>query len=506
MLYEVVKENLETLLEQGRQRSESLLGYPAFIEHEFLRYLSCGDLSRGMARARCPECGYERLVPPSCKGRFCPSCTASRAADIAAHLVDRVLPEARYRQFVLTFPWEIHLLLSVDRQFMTRMLKAYLQSLFAWQRWRGRRLGVEHGQTGAITFIQRFNSSLGLFPHLHSIVPDGLFVPSDSTDAGQHLEFVALPPPDDDDITRLTSRIVRRLGAIALDRLNRAHDEPDWVPDEEAALRASTAEALRPPLPLPSTTPRGASPPSDDNYKPLCSRENGFSLHAARAVEPHDRSALERLCRYGLRAPFALHRFSLDPDDRVRYRLPKPRRDGSTEIVFEPVALLRRLAALIPAPYGNLVRYHGVFANRSRYRPMLPPPPSDTDQTSCSHAGADAPSAPDDIDVATAGMNEPTPRRRASWAQLLKRVIGVDALKCPRCSATMLVIAFITDPAIVRKILDHLGLPTHPRPLSPAQLPQQHELDFVDDLPPDDDYLDIQPHDHTPLTASRAPP
>ena len=211
VLYKVVQDHLETLLEEGRQRSESLLGYPAFIEHEFRRYLSCGDLSRGMARARCPQCGYERLVPPSCKGRFCPSCAARRAADIAAHLVDRLLPEARYRQFVLTFPWELHFLLSVDRQFMTRMLTAYLQSLFAWQRWRGRRLGIEAGQTGAITFIQRFNASLGLFPHLHSIVPDGLFVPHDSTDGQQHLQFVALPPPDDDDLSRLTSRIARAL-------------------------------------------------------------------------------------------------------------------------------------------------------------------------------------------------------------------------------------------------------------------------------------------------------
>jgi hypothetical protein len=163
VLYGVVSDNLETLLEEARQRSESRVGYPAFIEHEFRRYLSCGDLSRAMARARCPECGYERLVPPSCKGRICPSCTARRAADLAADLVDRVLPEARYRQFVLTFPRQILFLLSIDRDFMTRMLKAYLQSLLAWQRWRGRRLGIADGQTGAITFIQRFSSSLGKF-------------------------------------------------------------------------------------------------------------------------------------------------------------------------------------------------------------------------------------------------------------------------------------------------------------------------------------------------------
>ena len=42
---------------------------------------------------------------------------------------------------------------------------------------------------------------------------------------------------------------------------------------------------------------------------------------------------------------------------------------------MEPLQFLKRLAVLLPAPYQNLVRYHGVFANRSRYRTLLPRPP-----------------------------------------------------------------------------------------------------------------------------------
>jgi hypothetical protein len=94
-------------------------------------------------------------------------------------------------------------------------------------------------------------------------------------------------------------------------------------------------------------------------------------------VRANDREGLERLCRYGLRAPFALDRFSERPDGKVRYRLPRPwpTPTGRTELEFEPQALLRRLSALMPGPYLNLVRYHGVFANRSRYRARLTPPP-----------------------------------------------------------------------------------------------------------------------------------
>jgi hypothetical protein len=397
-----------------------------------------------------------------------------------------------------------------DRQFMTRMLGAYLRTLFAWQRRRGRQLGIQDGQTGAITFIQRFASTLSLFPHLHSLLPDGLFAPSDRS-SYDRLEFIALPPPTDDDIVRLTSKVVSRLSTIALDRLDRAQQQPEWADDDQAALHANAAEALRPPLPMP---PKQTDVSSVVHDKPLCARIDGFSMQAARVVEPHDRPGLERLCRYGLRAPFALDRFSLDPDGKVRYHLAKPwpGPGGKTELVFEPVALLRRLAALIPAPYGNLVRYHGVFANRSRYRPLLPRPPVTSELTDHTPdvapdaVGSDAhPTAPG-LDGAPRTADTPIRPRRLKWQQLIKRVFDIDPLRCPRCSATMVVVAFITDPPVLRRILNHLGLPTTTPPLAPARLSLQQEFDFADELPPDDAYLDLPLDDHHQSAPSRGPP
>ncbi len=65
-------------------------------------YLDCGRLVNGFARIRCPQCGSEHLLAFSCKGKLCPSCLGRRTADTAAWLVDRLLPEAPYRQWVLT--------------------------------------------------------------------------------------------------------------------------------------------------------------------------------------------------------------------------------------------------------------------------------------------------------------------------------------------------------------------------------------------------------------------
>ena len=49
---------------------------------------------------------------------------------------------------------------------------------------------------------------------------------------------------------------------------------------------------------------------------------------------------------------------------------------------------------------------------------------------------------------------------RRSWARLIRQVYEVDPLVCPRCGGTMKIISVIERPAVIRQILDHLGLPT----------------------------------------------
>jgi hypothetical protein len=60
---------------------------------------------------------------------------------------------------------------------------------------------------------------------------------------------------------------------------------------------------------------------------------------------------------------------------------------------------------------------------------------------------------------------------RLDWAALLKRVFGVDVLKCSRCQGQMRLIACIEEPDVAKKILVHLGLPSEPLPTARAQAP-----------------------------------
>ena len=44
---------------------------------------------------------------------------------------------------------------------------------------------------------------------------------------------------------------------------------------------------------------------------------------------------------------------------------------------------------------------------------------------------------------------------RYRWAQLLRRIYEVDPLACPRCAAPLRIVAVLTDPAVITRILVH---------------------------------------------------
>ena len=254
---------------------------------------------------------------------------------------------------------------------------------------------------------------------------------------------------------------------------------------------------------------------------------DGFGLHADTAVEPHNRLGLEKLCRYGLRPPFSHQRLSLSDDGHVllALRRPWPRPGGVSVLRFEPVAFLRRLAALIPPPWAHLVRHYGLLAPNAKGRDLLPaapaspsglrleterhagrafppeppqpshvsPPPLLSAPTPAPASGSTptstSPSAPSAAAPADASTplrpTQPLPGARRSrrrvlpWAELLRRVFAIDVLLCPTCLGPMTVVAYLTEPAVVEKILTHLGLHGSSPPLAPAR--RLGQLEFFDD-------------------------
>lgn len=474
-LYEVVRDNIETLYEATEQGFNSPL--PAFVRREFDRYLECGLLCRGFAMLACEDCDDKRVVAFSCKGRgWCPSCFGRRMAQTSANLLDHVLPPVPLRQFVLTVPFELRTRLAYDGPLLGTVCRIFTDSLLGFYCRRMRDLGVGTGKSGAVTVVQRMNADLRLNPHLHSIALDGVFVPGDSG----VLAFHVLPELDAMDVADLLQVVrVRVLAMLARRGVVEGDDEltvvPDDLADREPALAqlaAASVSGLPPAGPERRDRPHRAitlrAPPGVRMTAPLATTECGFSLHAATTADADDDSGRQALLEYVLRPPIPNKRLELLGDDLVRIKLRRPFGDGTVAVDIDPLSLLCRLAAAVPPPRFNVVRYAGVLGSASKWRTLVVPKPqpvqqSDSDGPRAGMNNTDSGSQP--LPTERASRNEPVrpATHRCSWrpwAELMKRTFSMEVDKCDRCSGRMKLRALVTEPSSARRMAAHLGEPT----------------------------------------------
>ena len=282
-LYQLVQEHVETFFAQVE--AETATGLPDFVKDEFDAFLECGILAHGFLRLRCAGCAHEKLVAFSCKRRgFCPSCGARRMAQTAAHLVDAVIPRVPVRQWVLSFPIPLRILLAAHPALLAPVLQIVQRAIATFL---SRQAGLKRSaaQTGAVTAVQRFGSAANLNIHLHCLVLDGVY----RRTPGGPL-FQAARAPTLDELQALLSRIVTRL----LRRLTRhghlieehgitylaaAESDPPLTPLQVASCTYRIAlgpRAGQKVLSLPTNARRGAR-----CTPALCARAHGFSLHAA---------------------------------------------------------------------------------------------------------------------------------------------------------------------------------------------------------------------------------
>ena len=196
-------------------------------------------------------------------------------------------------------------------------------------------------------------------------------------------------------------------------------------------------------------------------------RANGFDLHAGLVVPAGQRDRLERVCRYALRPPVAQERIHLTAEGQVRLQLRQPWRDGTTDVVFDPVEFLGRLAVLVPRPRINLILYHGVLGPRAAWRAEVvrrQPSVDDGDAGATDSVPAQAREA----DPAETARRQ---ARGQCWASLMARTFGLDVLACPRCGGRLRLIALIEEAAVLDRILRHLGVPTEIPAPRPARAP-----------------------------------
>jgi hypothetical protein len=386
----------------------------------------------------------------------------------AAHLVEYVFPDVPVRQWVLTLPPRVRYVLAWDHALCRAVVAVYMRAVLGWLRQQARARGVRDGRGGAVVIIQRFGSALNLNVHLHAMVMDGVFTRDARGEVRFHAARYLIAPDMTPLLVTLAARIGRLLarhgvsaGAEGVDVADPwAEEMPTLAGLAAASVRGVAAFGPRAGLSVRRCgDPVGASDPTVS--RDWHARVRGFDLHAGIVIRAGARGRLERLCRYALRPAVGQERLHVTPDGQVVLELRRRWANGTTHLVFDPVELLERLAALVPRPRINLVLYHGVLAPRAGWRSAIVP-------------AQVADGSPESGPAGECRHERVGRRPNWDWATLMQRSFGFDVLACPQCAGRMTLVALIRDAAVVARILRHLHLPDAVPVMRPAREPPLH--------------------------------
>ena len=405
----------------------------------FDRYLSCGIVAHGCARARCEQCGHSILIAYSCKRRgLCPSCDTKRAILFAEHLNESVLLPLPYRHVVWGIPKRLRVYFRFDRKLIGKLYQA------AWQAWDD--IVGTAGKTGAIMALHSAGDLLNFHPHIHSLCLDGVV-----NNQTQFVQQSAIDKP------LLQEYFAQNVFALLL-----------------------KAELI-----------------TEDVIDQIRSQEHwGFNVWLGEPISTADTEQRLFIARYLKRCPLALDRLSLIEDGtEPLIRIVKHLDDGDVHRDLSPLEFLAELQQAIPDTWEQTTRYYGLHASRTRgaepvgFRAQLSAStdvvwfngePGNTAASSDLAQSADSIPAP-----VMAEPTEPKPKASQTWAACIKLIYEVDPLECPRCGSQMKIIAFLQQPREIEKIADNLGYPKYrsPPPFKKApSIPKQTVIPFFEDI------------------------
>ena len=241
-LYRLVQQHAATFFAQAEDAAGADL--PQFVKDEFDAFLECGILANGFLRLHCGDCGHDKFVAFSCKRRgFCPSCGARRMAQTAAHLVGHVIPHVPVRQWVLSLPIPLRLLLAAQPKLVTPVLLVVHREITRHLLGQAG-LKPDEADSGAVTLIQRFGSAANLNIHLHCLVLDGVYRRGIETP-----EFVEAPAPTDEALQSVLLKIITRTMKMLTRRgcWSKRRVRPTWPTTTAIRTKRARSGRCKPP-------------------------------------------------------------------------------------------------------------------------------------------------------------------------------------------------------------------------------------------------------------------
>lgn len=276
------------------------------------RMINCQDASLGFSLYKCPTCNNQKLVPHTCKSRFCNSCGIKYAKQRATAIESKLIATT-HRHLVFTIPDILWPLFLEDRNRLNFMFNAVSKTLLSWYSEQYKHLNLK---PGFILTLHTFGRDDKWNVHIHCLLS----------------EFV------------LGNNITKKMDFIPFDMLRKRFQK--FLLDLlEKDIGKSKFKSLK--------------------NKVYSKTSNGFYVRAKKNEFPDSKKAISYVLRYCGRPCFAQYRIiDIDNNNFISFWY---QRHEDNNFVVEKIHIfefISRLIRHIPEPQFKTIRYYGFYASK----------------------------------------------------------------------------------------------------------------------------------------------
>ena len=276
------------------------------------KFLKCKTFFLGYSVYKCPICDKEKVVPNTCKTRFCSSCGNKYNEDRAISIFSKLF-KWRHRHVVFTIPEDLRGIFQNNRKLLNLLFQASAITIKYWFKEKYKR---DNLIPAFISVLHTYGRALNWNPHIHMILLDGGI----SKTNFKNIDFFSY------------ASFRKRFMKVILDLL-----ENELGKDEFRQIK-------------------------NDLYRRY---KDGFYVYAPKSLYKSIKDLLKYVCRYLSRPVMAESRI-LDYDGifvTFWYQ-----RHTDNVIVIEKIhayEFIHRLIIHIPEPNFKYIRFYGAYNNKT---------------------------------------------------------------------------------------------------------------------------------------------
>ena len=282
------------------------------VHRDVKRMINCQSISLGFSVYKCPTCNNEKIVPHTCKSRFCNSCGIKYAKQRATSIESKLI-NTTHRHLVFTISDILWPLFLENRKRLNFMFDAASETLLSWYKEKYKYLKLK---PGFVLSIHTFGRDDKWNVHIHCLLSETVL----GNNITKKIDFIPF------DMLR------KRFQKIILDLLEKDIGKHIFRPIKNKVYSSSN---------------------------------NGFYVRAKKNEFPDSKKAISYVLRYCGRPCFAQYRIiDIDNNNFISFWYQRHEDDNFVVEKIHIFEFIARLIRHIPEPQFKTIRYYGFYASK----------------------------------------------------------------------------------------------------------------------------------------------